>query len=212
MRVAVLGTGVVGKALGDGFLALGHEVRMGTRDAANPKAMEWAMDRPRASSGSFADAAQFGELLALCTSGTANKEVLASIPGEALKGKLLLDATMPLEFSTGEPRLCLGHTDSGGEEVQRAAPSAYVVKCFNTVGASLMFQPKLEGGRPDMFIAGNSDEAKEKTRALLDEFGWGTIDLGGIEASRYLEAMAMAWALHGVNSGSWGHAFKMLHK
>ena len=186
---------------------------MGTRDAKNPKAVEWALELgKKASSATFADAAYFGEVLVLATQGAANAEVLASIPPEYLEGKLLIDATNPLDFTTGAPQLSVGHTDSGGAQVQRAAPQAHVVKAFNTTGAPQMFKPQFEGGPPDMFICGNNDDAKKKAAALIKEFGWGVIDLGGIGSSRYLEAMAMVWTLHGLNSGSWGHAFKMLHK
>jgi predicted dinucleotide-binding enzyme len=63
-----------------------------------------------------------------------------------------------------------------------------------------------------MFICGNSDAAKSRVQDLLRDFGWGTVDLGGIESSRYLEAMCMVWVLYGVRSGTWNHAFKLLRK
>jgi predicted dinucleotide-binding enzyme len=85
-----------------------------------------------------------------------------------------------------------------------------VVKCFNTVGNVLMYKPKLKGGPPTMFIAGNNEDAKKQTTELLTQFGWETSDIGGIESSRYLEAMCLAWVLHGIKTGSWGHAFKLL--
>ncbi|HXH37745.1 MAG TPA: hypothetical protein VNN08_03880 [Thermoanaerobaculia bacterium] len=86
------------------------------------------------------------------------------------------------------------------------------MKAFNTAGNGLFYKPQLPGGPPDMFIGGNDAEAKKLVSQVCDAFGWGVIDLGGIEASRYLEPMCMAWVLHGVLSGSWVHAFKMLHK
>ena len=86
------------------------------------------------------------------------------------------------------------------------------MKAFNTVGNAHMFKPDLPGGPPDMFICGNDDQAKLNVGKLLEQFGWGTIDLGGIECSRYLEPMCLVWVLHGMRSGGWNHAFKMLHK
>jgi hypothetical protein len=103
-------------------------------------------------------------------------------------------------------------SDSGGEQVQRQLPEARVVKAFNTVGNAFMFRPEFPGGPPDMFIAGNDDTAKKEVTALLKEFGWGVVDVGGIETSRYLEAMCMVWVLSAMRSGSWNQAFKMLRK
>lgn len=214
MKVGVLGTGDVGKALGSAFLALGHEVKMGAREAGNAKAVEWAKGGgARASSGTFADAARFGEIVVLATLGAANEAVIKQAGADAFRGKLLLDTTNPLDFSTGAPRLSVGHTDSGGEQVQRLLPDALVVKVFNTVGNAHMFKPSFPGGPPTMFIAGNDEGAKAKVADMLrNAFGWDVSDLGGIEASRYLEPMCMAWVLHAFKTKQWNHAFKMLHK
>lgn len=213
MRVGILGTGDVGRALGNGFVALGHEVKMGSRSASNDKASSWAKDAgAKASTGTFASVAEWAELVVLCTLGAANPAVLEAAGPKNLAGKILIDATNPLDMSKGfPPTLALGHTDSGGEQVQRLAPEAKVVKAFNSVGNSLMFQPKLPGGPPTMFIAGNDDGAKAQVSTLLGEFGWETLDAGGIQSSRYLESLCMIWVLHGAKSGGWTHAFKMLH-
>lgn len=213
MRIGILGTGDVGKALGAAFLALGHDVKMGAREAPNEKATAWVKSAgARASAGTFADAAEFGEIVVLASLGVANKQVLAAAGPDRLRGKVLIDATNPLDFSTGAPRLAVGHTDSGGEEVQRLAPGALVVKAFNTVGNALMFRPELPGGPPDMFICGDDEGAKKKVAGILTDFGWGVIDLGGIEASRYLEPMCIAWVVHGLRTNTWMHAFKLLKK
>jgi predicted dinucleotide-binding enzyme len=100
--------------------------------------------------------------------------------------------------------------DSGGERVQRLLSGAHVVKAFNLVGNASMFRPDFPGGPPDMFIAGNDDAAKKTVTAILKDFGWGVIDVGGIEASRYLEAMCMVWVLSAMRTGNWNQAFKML--
>jgi predicted dinucleotide-binding enzyme len=104
----------------------------------------------------------------------------------------------------------VGHTDSGGEQVQRWLPSARVVKAFNTVGYGMMFKPDLPGGPPDMFICGNDDAAKKTVAEILKSFSWETIDIGGIEGARLLEALAMLWITYGIQNNHWTHAFKLL--
>ncbi|MBZ0136311.1 MAG: hypothetical protein K8I27_08060 [Planctomycetes bacterium] len=122
------------------------------------------------------------------------------------------DTTNPLDFSTGAPQLAIAGHDSLGEQVQKAAAEAKVVKVFNTVGNALMFKPELAGGPPTMFIAGNDEDAKQQTTDMLTNWGWETSDTGSIEGSRYLEAMCLTWVLHGMKSGGWNHAFKLLSK
>lgn len=215
MKIGVLGTGDVGKALGKGFVALGHEVKMGSRSATNEKALVWAKETgPKASVGTFADAAAFADIVVLATLGEANESVLRSAGAEKFRGKLVIDTTNPLDFSGGmPPKLAVTGNDSGGERVQKLLPDAHVVKAFNTVGSPFMFRPDLPGGPPDMFIAGNDDDAKKKVAGILKDFGWGTVhDLGGIESSRYLEAMCLVWVLSAVRGGTWNQAFKLLRK
>jgi predicted dinucleotide-binding enzyme len=89
-------------------------------------------------------------------------------------------------------------------------PEAQVVKAYNTVGNTLMVDPDVPGGPPTMFLGGDSEEAKGVVIGLLRSTGWDTVDLGGIEVSRYLEPMCLAWVLHGLRSGSWDHAFRLL--
>lgn len=215
MKIGVLGTGDVGKALGGGFVALGHEVKMGSRSATSEKALAWAKEMgAKASTGTFADVASFGELVVVATLGVASEAALIAAGPERLRGKVVIDATNPLDFSGGmPPKLAVAGNDSAGERVQRLLPGAHVVKAFNIVGNTLMFRPELPGGPPDMFIAGNDPEAKRKVTGILKDFGWGAVyDLGGIEASRYLEAMCMVWVLSAIPDSKWTQAFKLLRK
>ncbi|MFL5322424.1 MAG: NADPH-dependent F420 reductase [Myxococcaceae bacterium] len=214
MKVGILGTGVVGTALGRGFIALGHEVKLGGREANNPKAVAWAKESgTKASAGAFADVASFGEVLVLATLGSATESALKQAGVESFKGKLVIDTTNPLDFSTGKPQLSMGHTTSLGELVQRTLPGAKVVKAFNTVGNAHMFKPTFPGGPPTMFVGGNDAGAKKQLEGILKDFGWEMADLGGIEASRWLEPMCMAWVAYAmVNGGTWNHAFKLLKK
>jgi 8-hydroxy-5-deazaflavin:NADPH oxidoreductase len=201
MRIGILGSGVVGQALARGLARHGHEVRIGTRKQA-------VEELPV---GSPADVVEHAELVFLSVLGTAAVEVAVGV-GDQLRGKVLVDTTNPLDFSSGQPGLFVGHTDSLGEQVQRAVPETRVVKAYNTVGNMLMVDPDLPGGPPSMFIGGDSDEAKATVTALLTETGWDVVDLGGIEASRYLEPMCVAWVLHGARTGTWEHAFRLLRR
>jgi len=219
MRIGILGTGDVGKALGKGFLATGHQVMMGSRKAANEKAAAWVKQAEAdkmgagASAGTFADAVKFADLLVLATlwSGTGNALKLAG--PENFAGKVVIDATNPLNFTSGRPpELSLGHTDSGGEQVQRWLPSALVVKAFNTVGNAQFFMPDFPGGPPDMFICGNNEAAKKTVTDILRSFGWPAIDIGGIEGARLLEPLCTLWVGYAMRYQSGNHAFKLLRK
>src|SRR6202162_193988 len=210
--IGILGTGDVGQALGRGLVSLGHEVRMGSREAGNVKAQAWVSKTgERASAGTFADAAAFGEIVFLATiwSGTENALKLAG--AKNLAGRVVVDVTNPLVFTpNAPPKLALGHTDSGGEQVQRWLPGARVVKVFNIVGNKHMVDPKFPGGPPTMFLCGNDASARAAATDVCKAFGWETIDLGGIEGARLLEPMCILWVQYGAVSGTWSHAFKML--
>lgn len=213
MNVGIIGSGDVGRALGKGFVEHGHEVRLGTRDPGKDALRQWQESLgSRAGVASFADAAAFGEIVVLATLWSGTENALRLAGSKNLAGKILIDATNPLDFTTMPPGLAVGHTDSGGEQVQRWEPAARVVKAFNIVGNPHMIRPEFPGGPPDMFIAGNDAKAKETVTGLLRNFGWSVINLGRIEASRYLEPLAMVWILHYFNTRNGNHAFKLLRK
>jgi len=211
VKVGILGSGDVGKSFAKAFGALGHDVVIGSR---SPEKLSDFVggEGDRVTSGTFEDAARAGDLIVLATHGMATEEAISTAGKQNFDHKVVIDATNPLDFSGGAPRLAVGHTDSLGEQIQRFIPNARVVKAFNTVGNPLFFKPDLPGGPPDMFIGGNDADAKKLVSQVCEAFGWGVVDLGGIEASRYLEPMCMAWVVHGVISGTWLHAFKLLHK
>ncbi len=209
-RIGILGSGDVGRALAAGFAGLGHDVKIGSRDPQ--KLAEWASTAgPHVSTGTFEEVAHFGDILVLATLGVATEEAIRLAGVDAFDGKVVIDTTNPLDFSTGKPQLSIGHTDSLGEVIQRLLSRSHVVKAFNTVGNALMVHPQLPGGPPDMFICGNDDDAKKIVAQICRHFGWGVIDLGGVESSRYLEPMCLAWVMYGIRSGTWTHAFKLLH-
>lgn len=214
MKIAVLGTGTVGQTLGAGLAARGHEVMMGSREADSPKLKEWvAKTAGRVSGGTFAEAAQFAELIIVATLGAAAENAIALMGLQRAAGKVVIDTTNPLKFEEGKPpALYVGCTDSGGEQLQRWLPAARVVKAFNTVGAPHMVEPKFADGVPDMFICGDDPAAKQTVTGLLAELGWPTIDIGGIEQSRLLEPLCVLWVHYGLHTGTWNHAFKLLRK
>jgi predicted dinucleotide-binding enzyme len=214
MKVGVLGTGDVGKTLADACIALGHEVKLGAREAGNPKAKAWVDGAgTRASAGTFSDAARFGEIVFLCTLGSETENVVRVTGPENLAGKLLIDTTNPLAYAPGgPPKLMVPAGGSGGAQLQTLASAAHVVKAFNTVGHGAMFKPEFPGGPPDMFICGNDAGAKARTTELLRQFGWNVIDIGGIDSAHYLEAMCMVWVLSALPGSTWYQAFKLLRK
>jgi predicted dinucleotide-binding enzyme len=210
MKIGILGSGVVGKSFARAFSATGNDVKIGSRTPE--KLNDFVAEAgPRVTASTFQETARFGEVIVVATLGSRTEEAIRLAGPENFKGKVTIDATNPLEFTPGgPPRLAFGHTDSLGERVQRWAPKAKVVKAFNTVGNTLFYKPQLEGGPPDMFLCGNDAEAKKAVSRICSEFGWGVIDVGRIEASRYLEPMCMTWIVHGILSGGWNHAFKIL--
>ncbi|HXE46363.1 MAG TPA: NAD(P)-binding domain-containing protein [Conexibacter sp.] len=210
-RVGVIGSGQVGRALAAGFAAHGHEVAIGTRDPdANDELQAWAAERDNVAVGTFAAAAEGGEIVVLATRGTAVAEAIETAGREHFAGKLVIDATNPLGFSGGGPALAVGHTDSGGETVQRALPDARVVKAFNTVNAGLMVDPKLPNGPHPMFIAGDDDAAKASVSEILADFGWKAFDVGRIERARELESLVILWVAIGQRRGAFDHAFTLV--
>lgn len=197
MRFGVLGTGTVGAAIATRLVELGHEAKMGSRDAANPKAREWAAGRGAgASVGTFAEAAAFGEIVFNCTAGTASLEALRAAGASNLRGKVLVDVANPLDFSKGMPPslFTAAAGDSLAERIQAAFPDARVVKALNTVNAGVMGHPEKVPGETDLFVAGNDAGARERVAALLHELGWKTVlDLGDLTAARGLEAYLLLW-------------------
>lgn len=208
MNIGILGSGDVARALAAGFLERGDDVMLGTRDPEKLK--QWLGEHSKASVGSFADAASFGEIVVLALLGSATISVLQQAGASAFDGKVVIDATNPLRFDEHGPQLFVGFDDSLGERVQRALPKARVVKAFNTVGSPEMVHPSFEGGPPSMFVAGDDAAAKDAVNGILRDFGWDVVDLGGIAASRYLEPMCMAWVVYGMRRNAWHHAFKLL--
>lgn len=211
MNVAILGTGTVGIALGKGFAAQGHSVVFGSRDPQAETARQAVAAVPGSQAAPFAQAARQGEIAVLAVPWGATANALQLAGAANLAGKLVLDATNPLDYSTGKPRLDPALQGSAGETVQRLLPQAKVVKAFNVIGAAHFVQPKFADGQPDMFIAGDDADAKRQAAGIVQAFGWREpVDAGGIEKSRLLEALAMLWIDYGVARNHWSHGLSLL--
>jgi predicted dinucleotide-binding enzyme len=211
MKVGILGSGAVATTLGTGFLAHGHAVMLGTRTPA--KLAGWAAANPKGRTGSFADAADFAEVLVLAVKGLAAADALRAAGAAILAGKCVIDATNPIADAPpvhGVLKFFTTLDDSLMERLQREFPAARFVKAFNSVGNALMVDPKLAGGPPTMFICGNDAAAKAQVTGLLTEFGWETSDLGHAEAARAIEPLCMLWCIPGFLRNDWRHAYRVL--
>jgi predicted dinucleotide-binding enzyme len=210
MKVGILGSGVVAKSLGKGFLTAGHDVMLGSREA--DKVRGWS-DHEKASAGTFTEAADFGDVVVLAVKGTVAVEA-AKLAGErALADKTVIDTTNPIADGppvNGVIQYFTGPNESLMERLQAAVPSARFVKAFSCVGTAFMFRPAFPGGPPTMFICGNHDGAKEQVRSILTEFGWETEDIGKVEGARAIEPLCQLWCVPGMLRGQWTHAFKLL--
>ncbi len=212
-RVGVLGSGEVGRRLAAGFGHRGHEVMIGSRDPDKADLREWlAGDGAGVTAGTFRQVAEHGELLVLAVLGNAAEQAIVEAGPENFSDKVVIDAMNPLDFSGGfPPKLSISGEDSLGERVQRALPDARVVKAFNTIGSPYFVDPRFGEGQPTMLIAGNDGGAKRTVADVLADFGWpDVLDIGGIEGSRELEAICIAWVKIGGVRGSWDHGFKLL--
>jgi predicted dinucleotide-binding enzyme len=212
MRVGILGSSDVAKSLARGFIGEGHEVMLGSREPE--KLASWVQESGSgASGGTFSETAKFGELVVLAVNGAKSVEAVQMAGVDNFEGKVVIDATNPLDMSGGPPPKLIGSLGaSSGELNQKALPGAFVVKAFNTVGHAHFYKPEFAGGPPDMFLCGEDTNAKEQVSRICQAFGWNAIDVGGIRHSHYLEATAMVWIITAFTGSHWNQAFKLLRK
>jgi 8-hydroxy-5-deazaflavin:NADPH oxidoreductase len=212
-KVAVLGSGVVGETLADGFLKHGHQVMRASRDPG--KLAEWkAKAGANASTGTFAEGASFGDVIVLAVKGTAAEPALEQA-GAGIEGKVVIDTTNPIAEAAPENGVLKFFTnldESLMERLQKRFPKARLVKGFSSVGNAFMVNPDFGGTKPSMFICGNDSAAKEQVKAILDVFGWETEDMGAATAARAIEPLCMLWCIPGLTGKGWSHAFKVLRK
>ena len=211
MKIGILGSGDVAKALAGGFLKSGHEVTLGTRTTS--KLADWVQKNPRARTGSFADAAQFGDMVVLAIKGTAALEAVRAAGPTNLARKTVMDVTNPIADAppvNGVIKFFTTLDEALMERLQKEFPEVRFVKAFNSVGNAFMVNPQFKGGKPTMFICGNDDAAKKTVAGIVDQFGWEVSDMGRVEAARAIEPLCMLWCIPGFLRNDWAHAFKMV--
>ena len=213
-KIGVIGSGVVGEALANGFLRHGYEVMRASR---SPEKLDgWKAEAgPNAGTGTFEEAADFGHCVVLAIKGTAVESVVEAC-ADRLGGKVVIDATNPIaEVMPGEDGVLTYFTDinhSLMERLQAKAQAARFVKAFCCVNSAYMVDPDFGGTKPTMFICGNDDDAKKTVAGMLDRFGWEVEDMGFASAARAIEPLAMLYCIPGFREQRWNHAFKLLKK
>jgi hypothetical protein len=184
MKIAIIGAGNVGKALGTSWGKRGHEVAYGVRNPGDAKYQGLK-------TASVAAAARAADAILLATPWGATEAVLQSA-GD-LAGKLLLDATNPLTMGPQGMALAIGHTTSAGERVAGWAKGASVFKTLNTIGFNNMENSAGYPLKPVMFFAGDDAGKRETVAALLRDLGFEPVDAGPLSNARLLEPHAMLW-------------------
>ncbi|MDQ3370768.1 MAG: NAD(P)-binding domain-containing protein [Myxococcota bacterium] len=210
-RIAILGTGKVGDALAQGFLASGYAVMRASRDPAKLGAWK-AAAQGEASIGTLAEAAQWGEIVVLAVKGSGAESALEEAGIANLAGKTVIDTTNPISEEPpqhGVLRYFTNANESLMERLQARAPQARFVKAFNSVGSTFMVNPPFKP-TPAMFICGNDAGAKQEASEILTKFGWQPVDMGGVEVARPIEALCQLWCAPGFLKNDWSHAFGWL--
>ena len=210
-KIGIIGSGIVSKTLGTGFIKHGYEVMLGTRNTE--KLAEWQAEQDEgAHVGSFQDAAEYGDIIVLAVKGIVAKDVLDLVGAERIQNKTIIDATNPISNQAPEKGVLHFFTDQNEslmERLQTAYPQSNFVKAFSSVGSAKMVNPQFEI-QPTMFICGNEEEAKNEVAKILDQFGWEVEDMGAAEAARAIEPLCMLWCIPGFLNNRWAHAFKLL--
>jgi predicted dinucleotide-binding enzyme len=210
-NIGIIGSGIVAKTLGAGFIKHGYKVMLGTRETEKLK--HWQAEEGKgAEIGNFSETARFGEIVVLAVKGTIAKDVLESIGEEILEGKIIIDATNPIANAApinGVLKFFTNLDESLMEQMQNIFPKTHFVKAFNSVGSAKMVNPQYEL-KPTMFICGNNTVAKNEVSDILDKFGWETQDMGHAEGARAIEPLCMLWCIPGFLNNQWTHAFKLL--
>jgi predicted dinucleotide-binding enzyme len=192
MKIAIIGAGNVGGALGANWASKGHDILFGVRDPKAEKAqMLVGKIGAKAKAVSPAEAAAAADMIVLSTPWPATEAAVRSMGN--IKGKIILDATNPLTRGPDGISLEIGHSISAGEKVQGWAAGASVFKTLNTTGFGNMANPVFKGVKSVMFVAGDDAAAKPKVMSLVGDLGFEVIDAGPLRNARLLEAHAMLW-------------------
>lgn len=211
-KIGIIGSGIVGQTLAAGFLKYGYEVMIGSRDLT--KLADWKSKASEGGSiGSFAEAAEFGDIIVLATKGTAALEALQLAGKANLSDKTIIDTTNPIADTAPENGVLNFFSelnDSLMERLQNAYQEANFVKAFNSIGSSVMINPDFGVEKPTMFVCGNSQKAKDEVTEICSLFGFEAMDMGTVEAARAIEPLCMLWCIPGFRENKWNHAFRLL--
>ena len=211
-KIGVIGSGVVGVTLANGFVKHGYDVTIGSNDSGKRDALK-SKTNGKAGVASFEETAKFGDTVVLAVKGTAAEAALQAAGLGNISGKTVIDTTNPIAEAppvNGVLRFFTSLDESLMERLQNLAPDAHFVKAFSCVGNALMVNPDFKGVRPTMFICGNDDRAKRDVAAIIDQFGFDVADMGAAEAARAIEPLCILWCIPGFRNNSWTHAFKLL--
>lgn len=206
-KIAVLGSGQVGETLADGFLKHGFAVMRASREPGKLDAWKQKA-KGEATTGTFADAAKWGELVVVSVKGSAAEAAIEQAGVANLAGKIVIDTCNPIGDAppqNGVIQYFTSQNDSLMERLQKKAPQARFVKAFNSMGAAMMVNPKVPGGTPTHFICGNDASAKQQVSEVLTKFGWAAMDMGGVEAARPIESLCVLWCIPGFLRNDWMH-------
>jgi 8-hydroxy-5-deazaflavin:NADPH oxidoreductase len=218
MKIGIIGSGEVSRALAKGFVSEGHEVTIGTRDTTQPKLVEFVTANPQVRLDNTLNTASQAEVVVLATKGDIAEIVVREL-GDSINGKTVIDVTNPISHnSNGVPIFTNGvlsyFTDineSLMERLQKIAPEANFVKAFNSIGNNSMYKPQFDIA-PTMFICGDNVEAKAQVKSILNQFGWESEDMGMVQSARPIESLCILWCAPGFLNNSWSHAFKLVKK
>ena len=213
-KVGIIGSGIVGQTLANGFIKHGYQVTIGTNTASKRDELQ-TKTNGKAIVGTFEDAAKFGEVLVLATKGTAAEAALKAAGTAHFADKTVIDTCNPiadLPPVNGVLQYFTSPNESLMERLQTAAPDAHFVKAFSCIGNAFMVNPDFNGQKPTMFICGNNDRAKADVRTILEQFGHDVADMGTIEGARAIEPLCILWCIPGFRGDGWNHAFKLLRK
>ena len=213
-KIGIVGSGIVGQTLANGFVKHGYDVTIGTNTASKREELR-SKTNGQVKVGSFEDAAKFGEIVVVATKGTAAEAALTAAGIANLNGKTVIDTTNPIADAApvnGVLQYFTSQNDSLMERLQTLAADAHFVKAFSCIGNAFMVNPDFNGVKPTMFICGNHGGAKSEVKTILDQFGFDVADMGAVEGARAIEPLCILWCIPGFLTNSWTHAFKLLKR
>jgi len=210
-KIGIIGSGHVAQSLGNGFLKHNFEVMLNSRDESKLNAWKEKGGK-HAHTGSFEEAAKFGELVVLAVKGSGAANAIEEAGPQNLLGKTVIDTTNPIVDASPENGVLKYFTsldESLMEQLQLRFPEIHFVKAFNSIGNPFMVNPPFSE-KPTMFICGNNDAAKNAVNAILELFGWEIADMGKATGARAIEPLCMLWCIPGILRGERNHAFRLI--